>query len=209
MTSATAAVYEARPFLPSVDRAPVVSTVLRGVAKYESLFTDYQRACEPVCSDATQCQRCASRIMRVSSILTDPKAYVWEVWRLDDEGTEVVGIVYLTDVVVGGDATAHYVFFDQDLHSKTKLLEQMIGWCFEDHPSEGWVALRRLTITVPEFAFALARHATKKLGFGGPYKYKSQRGALVDVEGVKQKAIPWRGENADLLVLGRLNGTVQ
>jgi hypothetical protein len=209
MTSATAgAVYEARPFLPSVDRASVVSTVLRGVAKYESLFTDYQRACEPVCADATQCARCASRIMRVSSILTDPKAYVWEVWKLDDEGTDVVGIVYLTDVVVGGDATAHYVFFDQDLHSKTKLLEQMIGWCFQDHPDEGWVALRRLTITVPEFAFALARHATRKLGFGGPYKYKSQRGALVDVEGVKQKAIPWRGENADLLVLGRLNGTV-
>lgn len=200
--------YDARPFYPSVERAAVVSAVLRGVAKYESLFTDYQRACEPVCDDATQCAKCASRLYRVSSILTDPKAYVWEVWKTDDDGSEVVGIVYLTDIVVGGDATAHYVFFDQDLHSKTKLLEQMIGWCFEDHPEQDWVALKRLTITVPEFAFALARHATRKLGFGGPYKYKGQRGSEVSVEGVKKKAIPWRGDNADLLLLGRLNGTV-
>lgn len=202
-------VFDARPFLPAVERAVVVNKILRGVAKYETLFTDYQKACKPLCEDATQCPNCANRLWRIASILNDPKAYVWEVWKTDDDGSEVIGIVYLTDIVVGGDATAHYVFFDDELHGKTKLLEQMIGWCFADHPDDNWVALKRLTVEVPEFAFALARHATRKLGFGGDFKYKSEKyGTVVNVEGVKKKAIPWRGDNADLLLLGRINGTV-
>lgn len=203
-----AATLEAIPFCPTPDRYAVVSHVLREMSRYETIFTDYQRACVPLCDDVTQCPNCAGRIMRVSQVLTDPKARAWEVWQNDEKGTSIVGMVYITDIVLGGDAIAHFVFFDDELRGKANLLESMIQWCFTDNPEDGWVGLRRLTVEVPDFAFALARYANRKLGFGGEYLYRGRKGSAIPVEGVKKSAIPWRGTHADLLLLGRVNGTV-
>jgi hypothetical protein len=83
------------------------------------------------------------------------------------------------------------------------LLEAFVEWCFTEH--EDWRALSRLTITIPDYAVALAKHATKKLGFGGPYEYKGLKGWTIPVEGVRQKAVRWRGRDCDLLCLGRIN----
>lgn len=203
--------FEAVPFDPSPYRANIISDIVRKTASIETLFTDYQPACKPLCEDVTQCERCADRLRAVAWSLSSPTARVWEVWKHGEE-SEVVGILYLTKIIPGCDALAHYAFFDLDLQGKTKLIQEMIDWCFTEH--EDWYALRRLTIEVPNFAFALARHATLKLGFGGSYHYEHKRqranGARqtvkVPVEGVRRSAIRWKGADADLLVLGRLNG---
>lgn len=82
----------------------------------------------------------------------------------------------------------------------------MIAWAFEDHPENNWRALQRITIEVPDFAFALARHASRKLGFGGPFEWKLPKGGpVMQVEGVKPKSVLWRGERRDLLLLGLPN----
>jgi hypothetical protein len=139
----------------------------------------------------------------VAKTLTAPDSIAWEVWDTSGEVPEVVGIIYVTDVVLGEDATGHYVFFDRDLRGKTGVLREVIEWLFSDHEESGWVALRRLTIEVPEFAHALARHAQRKLGFGGPFNADG-----IHVEGVKRKRIPWRGARKDLYILGLENSQV-
>jgi hypothetical protein len=201
--------YEAVPFSPWVPgRESIVADIIRKTASMETLFTDFLPACKPLCQDVTTCEQCADRMMAVSVALSDPRARVWEVWN----ESSVVGILYLTKIQPGCDALAHYAFFDSDLQGKTRLLEDMIRWAFEEH--EDWLPLRRLTIEVPVFAFALARHATTKLGFGGDFKYTHKRqrknnvwrSEQMAVEGVRRSAIRWRGTDADLLVLGRLNG---
>lgn len=198
---------EAHPFMP-FGRPLVVSHILREMSRYETIFTDYQRACVPLCEDATTCPKCAGRLIRISQILNDPAARSWEVWESDGNSTHIVGLVYLTDIIAGGDACAHFVFFDDGLKGKTHLLESMIDWCFEDHAEENWVALKRITVEVPDFAFALARYAVRKLGFGGPYTYKGVKGSAIPVEGVKKNAVPWHGTHRDMLLLGRVNGTI-
>jgi hypothetical protein len=135
---------------------------------------------------------------------------VWEVWSTG-ESVDLVGILYITDVVVGCDAKAHYAFFDNDLWGKTDLIQSIIDWLFEDHPE--WVALSRLTIEIPDFAFALAAHASKKLGFGGDNEYTARKkngkkSRTIPVEGVKRKSLLWRDMHRDVLVLGLLNERV-
>jgi hypothetical protein len=99
---------------------------------------------------------------------------------------------------------AHYVFFDGDLRSKTKLLQRVLDWVFVDHPEVGWTGLQRLTLTIPDYAYALARHAQRYLGFSGPFTYKTG-GKTIKVEGVKRHAINWRGEPRDLIIMGKTN----
>lgn len=197
--------FEAFPFTPTPQRADVLSAVVRGVSQFETLFTDFERACVPLCANPHTCFKCRNRLGLVSARLCDPRARVWEVWKKGPE-PDVVGILYLTDVIPGGDAKAHYVFWDTGLRDKTELIEQMIDWCFADH--DGWLALKRLTVEVPDYAFALARHAANKLGFGGQFKYfiPNRGKQFIPVEGIKRNVLPWRGEMHDMLILGRLNG---
>lgn len=216
--AASANGFLALPFRPAlageaitIERAKTISRILRGVASHESLFTDYERVCDARCF---ACPRCLARLARVTAMLTAPDARVWEVWRTDspdESGLDVVGILYVTDLVYGSDAACHYVFFDDDLRGKTPLLEAMIQWLFSDHEDASgvlaWRALRRLTISVPDYAYALALHASRKLGFGGPFEYEIARGGrprTIPVEGVKRRALRWRGQDRDLLLLGRL-----
>lgn len=200
----TRTAYEAVPMVISPDRMNVASTVLRSLCRFETIFTDYGRACPDVC---LECDLCQQRMRAVVAMLLAPNARVWEVWRLHDP--EVVGILYLTDIVPGNNATAHYAFWDGGIRSKTDVIQSMIDWVFADH--DGWIGLRRLTLEVPVYAYMLALHAEKKLGFGGDYQYRLRRGKghgkgnrNISVEGVKRKAIRWRGADHDILVLGRL-----
>ena len=136
-------------------------------------------------------------------MLANPYSRSWEVWGSE---SNPVGLLYITNVIPGGDALAHYFFFDGDLRGKTALIEEMIGWVFADHPEDNWIALRRLTIEVPTYAFALARHASRYLSFGGAYTY-AQKGVHISVEGVRRNALLWRGAPRDILILGRLAPT--
>lgn len=192
--------YEALPFAPTLERASVGSKILRSLCKYETLFTDYERACPALCMECPACERRREAVVRT---LLDPYARVWEVWRFGADA-DIVGILYLTRVVPGCDAYAHYVFFDGDLRGKSHLIEEMIQWAFTDHADEGWIALKRLTVEVPDYAFALARHATKVLGFGGAFTHRVGRHSI-PVEGVRRAALRWRDQDRDILILGRLN----
>src|SRR5690606_28834417 len=145
-------------------------TVMRKTASFDTIFSDYDQVCDDRCFE---CAQCLGRLSRVAQVLTDPDSRVWEVWRFNDSGWEIVGILYLTDIKPGQDATAHYVFFDGRLADKTELLEGMIQWAFEDHPDVGWHGLTRLTVEVPDFASALAKHAYRRLGFSGDFRYVS------------------------------------
>ena len=175
----------------------LLSTVIR----HESFFTDYTKACAERCG---ACSRCQSAKQAVTANLIDSKSMHWEVWSKDPETEDLldfVGILRLSNISPGCDATAHYFFFDGKLHDKTPLLKAWARWTFDDH--EGWLGLERVTVEVPAHAFALARHANKKLLFGGPFKY-TFKGSKISVEGIRRKAVLKDGVWQDSLIMGRL-----
>ena len=210
--SASQSGYEAVPLLITPERAHVVSALLRALARHEGLFTDYQALCGAQCL-RHDCETCAARLYHVAATLTKPDSLSWEVWTgasSTEEAPRLVGLLYLTQVVRGCDAHVHYVFFDERLRDKTDLLEAMVQWAFTDHPDwpapMGWKAVKRLTVEVPAYASALASHANRRLGFGGPYRSKrlDKPTHFLHVEGAKRAALRWRGADHDLLLLGRL-----
>ena len=192
------------PLVLSESRSFVYNKIIHELIAHETVFTDYNKACSDRCME---CSDCARAIRAVTNALIHPDAMVWEVWSTGDT-VDLTGILYITDVVVGCDAKAHYAFFDNDLWGKTDVIKSVIDWLFEDHPE--WVALSRLTIEIPDFAFALAAHATRKLGFGGDNEYTTRKKSgkksrTIPVEGVKRNALLWRDMYRDVLVLGLLN----
>jgi len=159
------------------------------LCRFDTVFTDYQKG--------------EDRLWAVANVLNQPRSRVWEVWRYEDgDPIDVVGILLLTEIVVGTDAVAHFVFFDEDLRSKTQLMTEVLDWIFSDH--NDWRALQRVTIQIPDFMFALVRYAQRYLGFSGPFTHKIA-GKSARVEGVKRNAVMWRGTPRDLLILGKLN----
>lgn len=190
--------YVAMPFDPRPERAGVVSQIMRELMRYDNIFTDWQRACGERCGDCEECVRCRSVI---AFALAHADSRSWEVWKEDGDVVELVGVVMLTKVLPGVDAEAHYVFFDGKLNDKTDLLQELIDWVFEDH--DDWVALRRITVAIPDFAFSLARHAHRYLGFGGDFMYEKD-GKSVQIEGVRRSAFRWRGMDRDQLLMGRV-----
>jgi hypothetical protein len=188
---------------PHVPRGTVMAHIVDRLAQHETVFSDYNSMCDEKCYSCPRCQRALTTI---AYTLTKPNTIVWEVW--DPDSVDLAGILYVTDVNLGCDAKAHYAFFDNDLWGKTSVVESVIDWLFHDH--EGWPALNRLTIEIPDFAFALAAHASRKLGFGGDTTYQARKkngkvSRTIPVEGVKRKALRWRNTDRDVLVLGRLN----
>lgn len=201
--------YEAIPFHATPARAGVVSEILRKISEHETVFSAYAARCvserDTPCQTLSleeMCPRCQSRMATVSRALTAPDARVWEVWEHTPDASRLVGVIHFSSVNPGIDATGHYVFFDEDLQSKNGVLREVLGWAFEDHPEAGWAALARLTIEIPSHAYILARHAQKRLGFGGPFSHRLENGKKLSVEGVKRSAVPWREGRSDLLILG-------
>lgn len=182
--------------------------VLRRCAAHESFFTDYIRGCDGECNGFCrdlQPERCKRAKQVVAYSLSKPDTINWEVWRKPTANTAIdfAGILRLERITVGCDANAHYFFFDGKLRDKTELLRAWNDWVFTEH--DGWLPLHRVTIEVPTHAFALARHAAKELGFGGPYEYK-RKNIKLPIEGVRKEAMRWRGDWHDLLIMGKTNG---
>lgn len=176
--------------------------LLSHIIRHESFFTDYTRACDEGCGE---CNSCVAAKQSVIANLIDPKTIHWQVWSKNPETSEIldfVGILRLSNISPGCDATAHYFFFDGKLRDKTPLLKAWSRWTFSDH--DNWKGLKRVTIEIPAHAFALARHANKKLGFGGPFDYRL-KGSRIRVEGVKRDAVLKDGVWQDSLILGRLH----
>ena len=186
--------FELMPFVQTPERAEIISYILRNVARHETLFSGFASPCEASCVTARtlpeMCHLCKLRMATVATVLSAPSTRTFEVW---DETPAVVGIIYFSDIAPSLDAKGHYVFFDGKLNSKTAIVQEAIDAMMEEF------ALSRLTIEIPVPFVALAKHAARKLGFGGRFRYK---GGLM-VEGVKRDAARWRGELVDLLILGR------
>lgn len=201
----TDTLYEAHPFVADPSRANVISYLMDELADFDILFPDNLPRCEEAGEEERvcgECERCLARKQWVAAGMVKPDARFWEIWSADEEMP--IGIVYLTNIKPGLDAIAHYVFFDGKLSDKTPILESLMEWFFVDHRASGWQGLERITLEIPEHYFALARHAFKKLGFGGPFQYET-KGLKVPVEGVRRKAYWHSGRAWDTLLLGRLN----
>jgi hypothetical protein len=205
MTKFEDKLYDAFPLQihkPNVQTVLKCEKLLESIIAHESFFTDYTKACDDACGDCPQCQRTK---LIVSAKIQNPSSLNWEVWSKDPETgqyLDFVGILRLSNVSPGCDATAHYFFFDGKLRDKTTLLEQWADWAFTD--KSNWKGLKRVTIEIPSHAFALARHAVKHLQFGGPFEYRHNN-VTIPVEGIREQAVLWRGQWHDLLILGRLN----
>jgi hypothetical protein len=88
-------------------------------------------------------------------ILTDPKNRIREVWN----GGELVGMLYLGDIVPYVSATVHWIFLDQKLAGKRRLLWAWMGECFREFD------LQRLTFYAPDFLPVIEEYARRRFGF--------------------------------------------
>lgn len=182
--------YQAQLLLPSENRVGVVRRMLEETAASDNLFMEGHFA-------TTE-----ERQSHVASMLGRPDTLVWEVWKFGEE-PELTGVIYFTRIVPGADAIGHYIFFDETLGAdKTRLMRDVMDWVFQEHEDLGWEALNRLTVEVPDYAFILARHASEKLGFGGPFEYHPKGRDPIAVEGVKRDAVFWDGGWHDKMILG-------
>lgn len=168
--------------------------MLGRLAAHQHYFTDYSRGCAGECGGFCKDLAVGCKMVkhRVAAALLAKDAFVWEVWR---NSVDFCGILRVSDVEPGCDAKAHYCFFDGRLKDKTPLLKAWRDWGFSSRP--GWPALHRVTLEIPEDAFALAKHAVKHLGFGGGYTYRG-----LPVEGVRRAAKWINGRPLDLIILG-------
>ncbi|KKM07364.1 hypothetical protein LCGC14_1734690, partial [marine sediment metagenome] len=85
------------PLVLADSRSFVYDKIIYELVAHETLFTDYNRACENRCME---CKTCARAIRAVTNALIHPDAMVWEVWSMGDI-VDLAGILYITDVVVG------------------------------------------------------------------------------------------------------------
>ncbi len=166
------------------DILKVHAIFMRAIDK-DSPLNGYVHGCVNRCGE---CEQCCHSKERVAGLLTHPASYVWEVWQ--DSPVDLIGILVLSKVDLGRDATAVYTFFDGKLRDKTEVLQWWIDWAFNA------LSLQRLSIEIPSYAFAALRHA-KKLGFGGPFRFQE-----FAVEGVKAGALEYGDRQADLILMG-------
>ncbi len=119
---------------------------------------------------------------------TDPTVCVLEVWRMDG-AMDLCGLLGFSDIVRGVDAQFHPIFFDGRLRNaagKRDLLLRTVDWAFR-----AW-DLHRVSLTIPETAFALLDFARKKLGFRfeGERRIIKQRRAVE--HGHHRKSLRWQ-----------------
>jgi RimJ/RimL family protein N-acetyltransferase len=97
----------------------------------------------------------ADRERILFALVTAPGNLAWEVWR----GSDIVGVVLLTDICPLVDARLHFAFFDGSLTSKTRLLRRFLAYCFTD------LRFQRITVQCPDFIETLISFYRRKLGF--------------------------------------------
>lgn len=141
MTEVQVGQYLAVPYAPLTLKEQHNATILSGCADLPNIFplpyNEYDRK------------------VIAAAWLTDPKNVFWAVWQ----GGDIVGILGLTRIIVGLDATAHLAFFDRQLYGRRALVLKMIGWAFES------LQLQRLSLEIPEHLEPLIRFCRVKLGF--------------------------------------------
>jgi hypothetical protein len=109
--------------------------------------------------------------------LTSKNTLWFEIWR--DEQLE--GVIWLTEIHMTVDASAHMMFLDSRPAEKKPVVRKLIQWVFQHYP------LNRITVFVPE-----SYHATKRLTEALGFAY----------EGKKRDAVLISGKWLDLVMYG-------
>lgn len=102
-------------------------------------------------------------------------------WKVDEDMT---GMYYMTDIVVGYDATVHFVFFDRILNGRKEMTMTMLRYLFDKYQ------FRRLSVEIPKYVIDGPKTFVKCLGF--------------KPEGRKRKAAFYNGEWYDTSIYGVL-----
>ena len=105
-------------------------------------------------------------------------------WLVDD----FVGILYLTDIIAGVDAHAHFTFFDKRLRGREELVKQMLQFVFARYK------FQRLTVEAALFASPSTFKFVERLGF--------------KLEGRKRSARMYKGQWFDVNIYGILRHEV-
>lgn len=87
-------------------------------------------------------------------VLTQQQTLWFEIW----EDEELVGMLWLTDMALTVDASAHMAFFDRRPAEKEAVVRALIKWVFEHYP------FHRLSVSVPRMYHATHR-LVERLGF--------------------------------------------
>lgn len=98
------------------------------------------------------------------------------------------GIFYLSDIIPGEDALAHYTFFDRQHNGRQELVKDMLKYVFERYQ------FQRLSVQIPNYATEQARHFVQSIGFA--------------YEGKKRKAAFYKNDWFDVNLYGILKSEV-
>lgn len=100
------------------------------------------------------------------------------VWKVDD-----VGILYLTDIYPGYQATGHFTFWDQRLRGREPVLRSFIRYIFEEY------GFHRFVCEVPLYSLPTL-HAIQRAGFVR--------------EGQRRKSVWYKGHWVDSVIFSIL-----
>lgn len=106
-----------------------------------------------------------------ATILLDPRSVWLEVVRETDEAT--VGVMYMTDVILGFDAQTHFAFWDGAAAGREPLALEGMKWAFERY------RVMRLSCDIPPYQRGTIRFV-KRIGF---VQEGEKRGAILNREG--------------------------
>lgn len=118
--------------------------------------------------------------------VTSRQAYWTEVW--DNETNRPAGVLYMTDIQPGVEATVHPVFFDRKLSEKAEICIAALQW------AKRQFMLHRFKAELPEIYFATVRLA-KRIGF--------------TLEGTRREVYLIEGRWVDELVFGLLTSEMK
>ena len=118
------------------------------------------------------------------NVLTQQRTLWFEIW----EGEDLVGMLWLTDMDLTVDASAHMAFFDRKPAEKKAVVAALIRWVFERYP------FHRMSVSVPRMY-----HATHRLVEGLGFRR----------EGTKQEAVMIHGKWDDLKLYGLLRAQLE
>lgn len=138
-----------------------VDTLWDMMKKFTTLFSDLTR------NDFTN----------FFKVITQQQTLWFEIW----EGEQLVGLLWLTDMELTVDASAHMAFFDRRPAEKEPVVRELIKWVFAHYP------MHRISVSVPRMYHGTHR-LVEKLGFKR--------------EGTKREAVMIHGTWDDLKLYG-------
>jgi RimJ/RimL family protein N-acetyltransferase len=168
--------YEVKPLTLTPQKAERIITEL---VKFETMFSDYQPACKDACG---HCDICQNRAQTIARKLTALDCMAGEVWKDDD----FIGIIYLTDIVVGQDARAEIALWDGDLRGKAGIINMAI-----DRYAFDMLGVHRVTTEVPEHMHRFISYLKRYVGF--------------HIEGVRRESLKWKGKWENTVILGKID----